>query len=185
MLTFGAHSIKNGLAPVFIKLIEDGWVTHLATNGAGIIHDWEFAFQGHSSEDVRTNVDRGEFGVWQETGFYLNLAIVVGAYEGLGYGESVGALVQNEGLKIPSLDALTTEIQKAADQDYAEHAAAACDLINVIKKFDIAPGFMSVKSSVSTCWARTVLPAMVHAVKRVAPASSERREMELVMEESP
>lgn len=45
MLTFGAHTIKNGLAPVLIKLIEDGWVTHLATNGAGIIHDWEFAFQ--------------------------------------------------------------------------------------------------------------------------------------------
>ncbi len=145
MLTFGAHSIKNGLAPVFIKLIEDGWVTHLATNGAGIIHDWEFAFQGHSSEDVRTNVDRGEFGVWQETGFYLNLAIVVGAYEGLGYGESVGAMVQNEGLKIPSIDALTKEIQKAADQDYAEHAAAACDLINVIKKFKLESGFMAVK----------------------------------------
>ena len=145
MLTFGAHSIKNGLAPVFIKLIEEGWVTHLATNGAGIIHDWEFAFQGHSSEDVRTNVDRGEFGVWQETGFYLNLAIVVGAYEGLGYGESVGAMVQNEGLKIPSLDALTKEIQKAADQDYAEHVAAACDLINVIKKFKLEPGFMAIK----------------------------------------
>lgn len=145
MLTFGAHSIKNGLAPVFIKLIEDGWVTHLATNGAGIIHDWEFAFQGHSSEDVRANVDRGEFGVWQETGFYLNLAIVVGAYEGLGYGESVGALVQNEGLKIPSLDALTKEMQKAVDQDYAEHIAAACDLMNVIKKFKLSPGFLEVK----------------------------------------
>jgi len=145
MLTFGAHSIKNGLAPVFIKLIEEGWVTHLATNGAGIIHDWEFAFQGHSSEDVRTNVDRGEFGTWQETGFFLNLAIVVGAYEGLGYGESVGAMVQNEGLKIPSLDALTKEMQKAVDQNYAEHIAAACDLMNVIKKFDIAPGFMAIK----------------------------------------
>ena len=59
MLAFGAHSFKNGLAPVFVKLIEDGWITHLATNGAGIIHDWEFAFQGHSSEDVRANVRRG------------------------------------------------------------------------------------------------------------------------------
>ena len=52
MVTFGAHSIKNGLAPVFLQLVEDGWVTHLATNGAGIIHDWEFAFQGKSCEDV-------------------------------------------------------------------------------------------------------------------------------------
>ena len=145
MLTFGAHAIKNGLAPVFIKLIEDGWVTHLATNGAGIIHDWEFAYQGHSSEDVRTNVDRGEFGTWQETGFYLNLAIVVGAYEGLGYGESVGALVENEGLTIPSSDDLTKKIQLAADQDYGEAAAAACDLLNVVKRFKLEPGFMEVK----------------------------------------
>ncbi len=145
MLTFGAHAIKNGLAPVFIKLIEDGWVTHLATNGAGIIHDWEFAFQGHSSEDVRTNVDRGEFGTWRETGFFLNLSIVVGAYEGLGYGESVGALVENEGLTIPSRDELTKKILTAADQDYGEAAAAACDLLNVVKRFDIDPGFMEVK----------------------------------------
>ena len=85
MLAFGAHTIKNGLAPVLIQLIEQGWVTLLATNGAGIIHDWEFAFQGLSSEDVRANVDQGQFGIWEETGFYLNLALVVGAYEGLGY----------------------------------------------------------------------------------------------------
>ena len=44
MLTMGAHTIKNGMAPTLIKLMEDGWLTHLATNGAGIIHDWEFAF---------------------------------------------------------------------------------------------------------------------------------------------
>ena len=84
MLTFGAHSIKNGLAKVFISLMENGWITHLATNGAGIIHDWEFAYQGMSSEDVRANVEKGQFGIWDETGFYINLAIIVGAYEGLG-----------------------------------------------------------------------------------------------------
>lgn len=144
MLTFGAHSIKNGLAPVFIKLMEDGWVTHLATNGAGIIHDWEFAFQGHSSEDVRENVSRGEFGVWQETGYYLNLAIVVGSYEGLGYGESVGKMVEREGLDIPSVDKLTKEILKAADQDYGEAMGGACDLLNVIKRFNIEPGFLKI-----------------------------------------
>ena len=48
MLAFGAHTIKNGMAPTLIALMEEGWVTHLATNGAGIIHDWEFAFQGKS-----------------------------------------------------------------------------------------------------------------------------------------
>lgn len=143
MLTFGAHSIKNGLAPVLIRLVESGWLTHLATNGAGIIHDWEFAFQGCSSEDVRANVDRGEFGVWHETGFYINLAIIIGAYEGLGYGESVGALVQNEGLRIPSDDHLMSVICDAA-ADNPELAASAADVLWAVRTFKLEPGWMSV-----------------------------------------
>jgi deoxyhypusine synthase len=76
VLTFGAHTIKNGMSPTLIALMEDGWVTHLSTNGAGIIHDWEFAWQGKSSEDVR--VLNGQFGIWDETGFCINLALIVG-----------------------------------------------------------------------------------------------------------
>ncbi|MBI4556331.1 MAG: hypothetical protein HY706_01990 [Candidatus Hydrogenedentes bacterium] len=143
MLAFGAHAIKNGLSPVFIKLIEDGWITHLATNGAGIIHDWEFAYQGHSSEDVRANVTRGEFGTWQETGYYLNLAIAVGAHLGLGYGESVGALVQNEGLEIPSVEELRETIRTFTDNE-PERAAAAADLLHIVRAFDLNPGWLSV-----------------------------------------
>jgi hypothetical protein len=143
MIAFGAHSIKNGLAPVFVKLLEDGWITHLATNGAGIIHDWEFAFQGHSSEDVRTNVDRGEFGIWQETGFYLNLAINVGAYRGLGYGESVGIFVEKEGLDIPSERELVDEIRGRAETDPGQ-AAAAADLLERIRHFKLSAGWLAV-----------------------------------------
>jgi len=87
---FGAHAIKNGLGPVLTALMSEGWLTHLATNGAGIIHDWEIAFQGKTSEDVRENVTLGEFGIWEETGRYLNLGLLVGAWEGLGYGQSIG-----------------------------------------------------------------------------------------------
>ena len=144
MIAFGAHSIKNGLAPVFIKLLEDGWITHLATNGAGIIHDWEFAFQGHSSEDVRANVDRGEFGVWQETGFYLNLALIVGAFRGMGYGEAVGAFVEEEGLEIPSEDQLKNIIQNNLDTD-PQQSAAAADLLQRVRAFDLKPGWLPVK----------------------------------------
>jgi hypothetical protein len=86
MVSFGAHAIKNGLGPVFIKLIEGGWVTHLATNGAAIIHDWEFAFQGKSCEHVGAMVKEGRFGNWEETGYYINLAINLGVWEGRGYG---------------------------------------------------------------------------------------------------
>ena len=82
VLAFGAHTIKNGLAPVLIELARRGLVTHLATNGAGIIHDWEFAYLGQTSEDVAANMPSGEFGNWQETGFYINLAHQRGSARG-------------------------------------------------------------------------------------------------------
>ncbi len=143
IMAFGAHTIKNGLAPVLIQLMEQGWLTHLATNGAGIIHDWEFAYLGQSSEDVQANVARGEFGIWQETGFYINLAIVVGAYEGLGYGESVGKMIETEGLTIPAENELiqaVTEGLQCGGQEYAAHL----DLLDVIRKFNLKPGRMSI-----------------------------------------
>ncbi len=144
MIAFGAHTIKNGLAPVFIELLESGWVTHLATNGAGIIHDWEFAYQGCSSEDVRENVAQGRFGIWEETGFYLNLAIVVGAFNGLGYGESVGRFVEDEGLDIPSRDYLS-ELAEGSVRSGPVTAAAACDLAQVVDEFELEPGWMAVE----------------------------------------
>ena len=146
ILAFGAHSIKNGLAPVFIDLMERGWVTHLATNGAGIIHDWEFSFQGESSECVKTNVNAGQFGIWEETGFYINLAIVVGAYQGLGYGESVGAMIHNEFLTIPSIDHLKEDITVALASKLvdSERAAAAADLIKVIQEFGLQTGQLQI-----------------------------------------
>lgn len=152
MLAFGAHTIKNGLAPVLIRLMERGWLTHLATNGAGIIHDWEFAFQGMSSEDVRGYVSQGQFGIWEETGRYLNLALVVGAWRGLGYGESVGAMIQDQGLEIPTVAALREdileEIGAAGDERLAtgspSRAAAAADLLEVVQRFQLAPGRMAI-----------------------------------------
>jgi len=113
VLAFGAHTIKNGLGPVLIALIERGWVTHLATNGAGIIHDWEFAFQGESSEDVRANVNEGRFGLWAETGFNLNLALILGARDGLGYGEAIGRLITEEEHVIPAHSTLVADVQRA------------------------------------------------------------------------
>jgi hypothetical protein len=144
MLAFGAHTIKNGMAPALIALMEEGWLTHLATNGAGIIHDWEFAFHGKSSEDVRENVENGEFGLWEETGYYINLALIVGAYEGLGYGEAVGKMISREGLQIPDTsdlyDVATTNMKSDP-----ELSAAAIDLAGVIGRFSLHPGFLVIK----------------------------------------
>lgn len=143
MLSFGAHTIKNGLGPVLIKLIESGWITHLATNGAGVIHDWEFAFQGQSSEDVAHYAARGQFGNWQETGYYINLAINVGAAQGLGYGEAVGALIEEEGLDIPSPDALRAQLNLAAELTPLKLAAAA-DLLAKVQEFELLGGWLKV-----------------------------------------
>lgn len=143
MLSFGAHTIKNGMSPVLIALMEEGWVNHLSTNGAGIIHDWEFAYQGKSSEDVRENVDLGQFGIWDDTGFYINLALIVGAWEGLGYGESVGKMISAEGLEIPELSLLQEAAAKLIKTD-SDKAAAAADLSGTIQKFSLSPGFMRI-----------------------------------------
>jgi hypothetical protein len=142
MLATGAHAIKNGLGPVLIALMRDGWLSHLATNGAGIIHDWEIAFQGATSEDVRTNISIGEFGAWEETGRLLNLGLLVGAYRGLGYGASIGALIADEGLGIPARSELE-EAARGFDRD-ADRAAAAIDLRSALEAFSIPSGPMRV-----------------------------------------
>ena len=142
ILAFGAHTIKNSLAPVLIKLMEDGWLTHLATNGAGIIHDWEIAFQGETSEDVRKNVEAGRFGNWEETGFHINLALNVGAWKGWGYGESVGRMIEDESLAIPTERELLDACGRASEAP--SRAAAAADLLDVVRRFDLPAGDMRI-----------------------------------------
>lgn len=143
MCVFGAHTIKNGLGPLLGTLVRDGWFTHLATNGAGIIHDWEFAYQGRTSEDVKANVQEGAFGTWNETGTFINLAIAVGAYEGLGYGESIGKLIETDGLDIPAAGELEA-VAADAGRELSERAAAL-DLISEIRLLELGPGRLAVE----------------------------------------
>jgi hypothetical protein len=86
----GAHVIKTGLAPVLIDLIERGFVSAVALNGAGIIHDFEIALSGATSEDVDESLGSGRFGMADETGTLLNQAINEGVADGLGLGQAVG-----------------------------------------------------------------------------------------------
>jgi hypothetical protein len=144
MLAFGAHSIKNGLSRVLARLMEGGWVSHFATNGAGVIHDWEFAYQGRSGEDVRRYVAEGQFGIWEETGAFINLAIAVGAWRGMGYGESVGAMIAEDGLELPSERELTADIGRGLETDAdgaaLARAAAAADLLALARRRGLASG---------------------------------------------
>lgn len=86
----GGHVIKTGLAPVLIDLMRRGFVSAIATNGAGIIHDFEIALAGVTSEDVDEALGPGAFGLAEETGAGLNEAVAAGVAEGLGFGQSVG-----------------------------------------------------------------------------------------------
>ncbi|MCL2479519.1 MAG: hypothetical protein FWF22_08455 [Treponema sp.] len=147
--TFGAHAIKNGLGPLLGEMLRKGWFTHLASNGAAIIHDWEFAWLGKSSEDVRENAAIGRFGAWEETGLYINLALASGAWQGLGYGASVGDMIVNGGVQIPSEQELLEAAaccNKGEGRDPAviAKAAAALDFLELIEYLGLAPGFMSV-----------------------------------------
>ena len=79
----GAHVIKVGLSPLFIELMDRGFVSGLALNGAGIIHDFELAMVAHTSEEVADGLADGKFGMAEETGTLLNEAIKSGAAAGI------------------------------------------------------------------------------------------------------
>jgi hypothetical protein len=85
----GAHVVKTGLGPVLIDLMERGFVSGIATNGAAIIHDFEIALVGATSEDVDESLGPGRFGMAEETGRLLNSIISGGVAAGLGIGQSV------------------------------------------------------------------------------------------------
>ena len=164
MLTYGAHLIKNGGGPLLNRLIEAGRLTHLATQGAGVIHDWEFAFQGLSTESVRENAPEGSFGSWDETGRWINLAVAVGAAEGLGMGESVGRLIETETLTVPEPEQLEHVIAAAPADPLC---AARADLLALIRNHAVASGNLQVPHpfkaySTLACAYRNRVPLTVH-----------------------
>ncbi len=95
ILMMGAHVIKRGLSRFVIDLMERGLITHVGTNGAGAIHDFELALIGATTESVARYIQDGQFGLWQETGL-INKAITNGVQDGLGLGESVGRMISED-----------------------------------------------------------------------------------------
>jgi hypothetical protein len=90
----GGHVIKTGLNPILIDLMDRGLVSGVALNGSGVIHDFEIAIAGSTSEDVEAQLEQGDFGMAEETGRDINQAIRDGAAGGLGQGESLGRHLQ-------------------------------------------------------------------------------------------
>ncbi len=94
IFALGAHVVKVGLNPVIQTLMEEGWISALALNGAGIIHDFEIALSGRTSEDVAAQIEDGRFGMADETGKALNKAINSAKDKDMGLGEAVGELIE-------------------------------------------------------------------------------------------
>ena len=96
VLMMGDALIKVGLTPYIMKLIEENLVSAIAMQGAGIIHDTEIALIGETSEDVAQSITDGSFGMWKETGEFINSAIKEGVDANLGLGEAVGKKIFDE-----------------------------------------------------------------------------------------
>ena len=92
IVLMGAHVLRAGVVRFLIDMMRRGLITHIGTNGAGPIHDWEFALIGASTESVARYITSGEFGLWTETG-HMNDIVRDGAARGLGLGECLGRAI--------------------------------------------------------------------------------------------
>jgi hypothetical protein len=142
VLMYGAHLLRNGAALILGEMMERGWLTHLATNGAGTIHDWEYAWLGRSTESVEENVATGTFGAWDETGRNIHLALLAGALRGEGYGISLGRFIKEDGATFPSIEELQTAITHSPRDPYT---SARADLLQAMLAQNVPGGHLEVK----------------------------------------
>jgi hypothetical protein len=164
MLIYGAHLLRNGAALILDRMMARGWLTHLATNGAGTIHDWEYAWFGASTESVEMNVASGTFGTWHETATNIHLALMAGALDGFGYGRALGRYIAEDGANVPTAEALT---QAIAVDPASPLTAARADLLGALRAGRIPSGRVTVEhrwkqaSILASAWKHGV-PLTVH-----------------------
>ena len=125
----GAHVIKTGVGPVLVDLMERGFVSAIATNGAGVIHDVEIALVGHTSEDVDDALGPGSFGMAEETGRLLNDAINEGVGRGLGLGQAVARLLASRQSKFAQSSVLAAAARLGIP--VTVHVALGTDIIHM------------------------------------------------------
>lgn len=142
LLLYGAHLIKNGALRLVNALLDRGCLTHLATNGAGTIHDWELAFLGRTEESVRQNVPTGTFGAWDETGRNIHLALLAGGLCEEGYGRSLGRFICEDGVTLPTADSLKRAL---CEEPAHPLSPARADLLQAMLAHHLPAGRIVVK----------------------------------------
>ncbi len=129
LVAMGAHVIKVGLSPVIKDLLDEGWISALAMNGAGMVHDFEIAMAGHTSEDVDASLGAGDFGMAEETGRTLNQMIKEGVSGGEGLGEAVGRGLVRIGAPFAEQSLLVASI--TARRPVTVHVALGTDVHHI------------------------------------------------------
>lgn len=132
----GAHVIKCGLNPVLIELLRKKIITCICLNGAGIIHDFEIALQGRTSEDVAQNLKDGSFGMARETADFINNAIVHGVRSGLGLGQAVAIKLNETKLRYKNSSLLYNAYKYKVP--ICVHVAIGTDIIHQHPSFNAA-----------------------------------------------
>ena len=123
----GAHVIRSGVNRFLLELMERKLVTHFALNGAGAIHDFELALIGATTESVAKYISEGQFGLWTETG-RINEAAKTGASEGLGLGEAIGKMIENEKFQNRDISLLAGGYRNQVP--VTVHVGIGCDIIH-------------------------------------------------------
>jgi hypothetical protein len=132
--SLGAHVLKVGLSPLLIDLMRRGFVTHVATNGASAIHDWETAYQGATSEDVAENLPDGSFGFWRETMDGLNGATARAGQRGEGLGLAFGRAILDADLPYRHLSVFAEAARLSIPATV--HVAVGCDITHMDPALD-------------------------------------------------
>ena len=127
----GAHPTKVGLNPILVDLMHRGIITAVAMSGAVVIHDFELAYLGQTSEDVDAEIDNGRFGMAEETGRMINEAIIQGDKEGQGIGEAVGRYMNRHAKAFRSLKASLLAQAVTLNVPATVHVAIGTDIIHM------------------------------------------------------
>jgi hypothetical protein len=164
MLIYGAHLLRNGAARIVDALMAQGWLTNLATNGAGTIHDWEYAWLGRSTESVRDGVARGCFGTWDETGRNIHVALLAAGPKAIGYGRALGRFIEEEGATLPE----PAELEDAIRSEPAHPLTAArAELLAAMREHGLPAGRYAIQhrwkgASILAAAFRRGVPISVH-----------------------